>query len=475
MLGILSKEARSATAYTLASVISRGLAIVSMPIFTRIMTPADIGVVNLYTSWYSMISIVSTLALTSGGYSLAMKEFAEKRDAYESSVLALTTIMAFIVGSAFLAFTGFFVGLTGLSPTLLALMFVGLLVSPAWDFWTLRQRFEYRYRLSFVLSVLSAVLATALSVGAVLFVSSQQAQVNLAEARLVANYCVIYGFAGFMWCVLMARGRTFYDRRFWRFSLSLSLPLIGYSIANQILNVSDRVMIANMVGETETGIYGVLYTASSISLFFWSSINSSYIPYLFQHIDDEGHDGVRETSTALFGTFSLVSVLISWMAPEIIMVLATEEYLSAVSTMPPIAAGVFLTSMSNMYSNILVYYKKTKYIMFAAVGAAVVNVLLNLVAIPIFGYGAAAYSTLISYVVLAVSQYAWANRACKEAGRKMAVYEDGKLALLAVISMVATMLGIPLYSMDFIRYAACILLVVAAVCLFLRSKRMRGV
>ena len=102
MLGILSKEARSATAYTLASVISRGLAIVSMPIFTRIMTPADIGVVNLYTSWYSMISIVSTLALTSGGYSLAMKEFAEKRDAYESSVLALTTIMAFIVGSAFL-------------------------------------------------------------------------------------------------------------------------------------------------------------------------------------------------------------------------------------------------------------------------------------------------------------------------------------------------------------------------------------
>lgn len=72
--------------------------------------------------------------------------------------------------------------------------------------------------------------------------------------------------------------------------------------------------------------------------------------------------------------------------------------------MPPIAAGVFLTSISNLYSNILVYYKKTKYIMFAAIAAAVVNVALNLVAIPLFGYGAAAYTTLASYIILAVSQ-----------------------------------------------------------------------
>ena len=470
----LSKEAKSATAYTLASVISRGLAIISMPIFTRIMSPSDIGVVNLYTSWYSMVSIVSTLALTSGGYSLAMREFDDRRDAYESSVLALTTIMALLIGALLLAFTGFFVDLTGLSPTLLGLMFVGLLVSPAWDFWTLRQRFEYKFRLSFVLSVLSAVLATALSVGAVLLASSQQAQVDLAETRLTANYLVVYGFAGVMWCILMARGRTLYDRRFWRFSLGLSLPLIGYSIASQILNVSDRVMIASMVGEAETGIYGVLYTASSISLFLWSSINSSFIPYLFQHIDEEGHAGIRGTSTALLGVFSLVSILISWMAPEIIGVLATDEYLSAVSIMPPIAAGVFLTSLSNMYSNVLVFYKKTKYIMFAAVGAAAVNIGLNLVAIPAFGYGAAAYSTLVSYVVLAASQYAWAVRACRQAGRELAVYEDGKLALIAVLAMAATMLGVFLYCMDVVRYIACALLVVVAVCLFLHSKKAKG-
>lgn len=401
----MSVEVKSATVYTLSSVFSRGLAIISMPIFTRIMSSADIGVVNLYTSWYSMISIVSTLALTSGGYSLAMKEFDGERDAYESSVLTLTTIMALVIGGGLVLLSPWVSPAIGLSPQLIFLMAFGLLVMPAWDFWNLRQRFEYKYKLSFALSVGSAVLATVASVGAVLLVSSQpELNVKLSEARLSANYLVVYGLSAVMWILLMVRGKRFYDRRFWKFSLNLSLPLIGYSIASQVLSVSGRVMISSMVGDAETGVYGVLYSASSIALFLWSAINASFIPYLFRNIDTEGHRGIRRASNLLLAVFALVSVLISWLGPEIIKVLATDEYLASITLMPPIAAGVFLTSISNLYSNILVYYKKTKYIMFAAIAAAVVNVALNLVAIPLFGYGAAAYTTLASYIILAVSQ-----------------------------------------------------------------------
>lgn len=43
---------------------------------------------------------------------------------------------------------------------------------------------------------------------------------------------------------------------------------------------------------------------------------------------------------------------------------ATEEYYEAIYIMPPIAGGVFLTCVSNMYSNIMIYYKKTQYIMY---------------------------------------------------------------------------------------------------------------
>ena len=353
-------------------------------------------------------------------------------------------------------------------------MTFGLLVMPAWDFWNLRQRFEYKYKLSFVLSVGSAVLATVASVGAVLLASSQpELNVNLSEARLAANYLVVYGLSAVMWILLMIRGKRFYDRRFWKFSLNLSLPLIGYSIASQVLNVSDRVMISSMVGDAETGVYGVLYSASSIALFLWTAINASFIPYLFRNIDTEGHQGIRKASTLLLAVFALVSILISWLGPEIIKVLATDEYLAAITLMPPIAAGVFLTSISNLYSNILVYYKKTKYIMFAAIAAAAVNVALNLVAIPLFGYGAAAYTTLASYIILAVSQRAWATKACRERGRMEPIYEDGKLGALSVACIAATMAGIILYQTNVLRYVTCAVLLVLVAFLSVKAKSSR--
>lgn len=66
---------KSGIVYTFSTLFTRGLAIITVPIFTRLMTTDQIGLVNLYNSWYSMISVIATLSLTSGGFQLAMKEF----------------------------------------------------------------------------------------------------------------------------------------------------------------------------------------------------------------------------------------------------------------------------------------------------------------------------------------------------------------------------------------------------------------
>ena len=90
----MSTGVKASVVYTVASFLTRGLAIFTVPVFTRMMSTSEIGVVNLYNSWFSMISVVTTLALTSGGFQLAMKEFRNERDQYVSSVLTLTTGMA---------------------------------------------------------------------------------------------------------------------------------------------------------------------------------------------------------------------------------------------------------------------------------------------------------------------------------------------------------------------------------------------
>lgn len=189
----MSESAKSAIVYTLSTVFSRGLAIITVPIFTRLMTTDQIGEVNLYNSWYSLISVVATLSLTSGGYSVAMKEYPDKRDQYQSSVLSLTSLIALIIAIIYFIAPDFWSRLLGLPNGLMVLMLIGFLVAPARDFWLARQRYEYKYKLSGCVTIGSAILASVLSVVAVLGANSIRFAIEkLDDASLISTVFIIW-------------------------------------------------------------------------------------------------------------------------------------------------------------------------------------------------------------------------------------------------------------------------------------------
>lgn len=236
---------------------------------------------------------------------------------------------------------------------------------------------------------------------------------DVANGRLYASNIVSYIVYGILWFIIIFRGKTFFNKEYWKFSLQLSIPLIGYALAAQVLSVSDRMMISRMVDNSAVGIYSTLYTVSSISLLVWSAINASFIPYLYQNIESDKNE-IKKYSLLLMGAYAIVAALLTFFAPEIVRTLATEEYYEAIYIMPPIAGGVFLTCVSNMYSNIMIYYKKTQYIMYASIAAAATNVVLNYFCIAKFGYMAAAYTTLVAYIVLALGEAVCAHVVCKK-------------------------------------------------------------
>lgn len=255
----------------------------------------------------------------------------------------------------------FWNGLTGLSTDLMVLMLIGFFVAPAYDFWLARQRYEYKYKLAGSLTAITALLASLCAVMIVLHMNAKELS-DVANGRLYASNIVSYIVYGILWFIIIFRGKTFFNKEYWKFSLQLSIPLIGYALAAQVLSVSDRMMISRMVDNSAVGIYSTLYTVSSISLLVWSAINASFIPYLYQNIESDKNE-IKKYSLLLMGAYAIVAALLTFFAPEIVRTLATEEYYEAIYIMPPIAGGVFLTCVSNMYSNIMIYYKKTQYIM----------------------------------------------------------------------------------------------------------------
>ena len=446
----ISTEVKSAIVYILANIINRGLALLTVPIFTRIMTMNQIGQVNLYNSWYGLISNFATLSLTSGGFSVAMKEYKDERDQYLSSLLTLTSTIALIIAIIYFIKPVFWNKLTGLPTKLMILILIGLLVTPARDFWYSRQRYEYKYKLFCIISISSAIIATIFSVSAVIYIN--QPKINV-EARLFSNYLIVYGVAFCLWIYIFVKGKRLVNINYWKFSLSLSVPLIGYSIASQILSTSDRIMISKMVNQSAVGIYGTIYSISSVFTLIWTAVNASFVPYLYQNIDKKENVSISNISFALISAYALISIFLVLVAPEIVKILASIKYYEAIYIMPPIAVGVFFSTVSNLYSNILLYLKSSKYIMYASIIAAITNIGLNYVFIEIYGYMAAAYTTMICYILITIILAFWANKKFKENGDSLnRIYYNKKIFFLCITVTTILLLGLLLYHFTIYRY-----------------------
>lgn len=441
---------KAAIVYILGSLFSRGLSMITMPIFTRIMTTAEIGTVSIYNSWYSILSVIATLSLTSGGFQSAMKDFPQKRDQYESSVLTLTSCMAIILSVVYFINPQFWNSIFDLNTPLMVLMLISFMLVPAQDFWLLRQRYEFKYKSVGLISFCNAFIGTISAIFVVL-VLNEQGSDWVVEGRLIATKSIILVVSLVLWIKIMTRGKVFYSERFWKYSLAISLPLVGNSLGGQLLNVSDRIMIGKLVNESAVGIYSTLTTVSSIFTMVWTAINSSFVPYLFQNLEKDSRK-LKQISISLMAAYGVIAVAVTFMAPEIIRILATEEYYEAIYIMPPIAAGIFLISVSNMYSNILIYHKKTKYIMLASISAAVVNICTNYIFIPIFGYMAAAYTTLASYIILATVQAFFAKKVHKNITGHKEIYYDRFVFLLGIFIVLITLTGLFFYKTLVLRY-----------------------
>ena len=413
----MSEGAKSALAYTIATLFSGALSIITAPIFARIMTTSQIGIVNLFNSWYTLISAFATLSLTSGGYVVALNTFSDNRDEYQSSVLSLTSLIALLLAVLYLISPGFWSNLTGLSQPLLILMLFGFLFAPATDFWFARQKFEYKYKKPVAIIMISAIISSIISVIVV-----------------------------------------------------LSIPLVGYSIAAQLLSVSDRVMISKMVDDSAVGIYGTLYTISSLSLIVWQAIHASYVPFLFNSIGKKGTK-VKKITNSLVVIYAFIALVLTFFAPEIVHILATAEYYEAIYIMPPIAAGIFLTCITNIYSDIPVYFRKTKYVMYPAAIAAVLNIFLNYIFIPVYGYMVAAYTTLFSYIIWAVLQSYWCKKVCEMSDIKSNTLFDNKyLSIISFITIMFCLTGILLYRNTILRYLVIIITSVIGIVFVYKQK-----
>ena len=142
----LSAPVKASIWFTACNIIQKGIALISTPIFTRIMTTQQYGVYTIYQSWYQVLTIFATLNLSAGIFNNGLTKYPEKKSEFVSSLQGLSTTVTFVLFLIYIAIPQFWNELLGLGTLFVVAMFVQLLFEPAYLFWSAEQRYQYNYK-----------------------------------------------------------------------------------------------------------------------------------------------------------------------------------------------------------------------------------------------------------------------------------------------------------------------------------------
>lgn len=437
---------KASVSYTVCSIFQRCLSFITMPLFTRLLTTEQYGQYSVYQSWSGILMIFTTLNLAYGSFSTAMIKFENDRKGYVAAVqnvcLALNAIFLMVYFPFRLQWNQWF----NLPTPLVLLMVAEIFAQFVMACWYAQRRFDFKYKHAIALTVANSILSPVL---AYLFVINSQER----------GYARIFGYSVFplivgavLFVLAIFAGKGGWKKEYWKYALSFNIPLIPYYLSQVIFNQSDRIMIDHICGTDKAGIYGVAYTLGTILLFVLNAINNSYVPWFYQKIrDGKGHENKSiATGIALLMAFMLLGVIA--LAPEVILLLAGRNYYEAAWVVPPVAMSVLLLFYSQLFINVEFYYEEKTLLVWGSIGSAVLNVVLNALLIPKFGFVAAGYTTWFSYIAFAVANYYTMAYLCRKRELSCDFYNLKELLGLFVVFSAVTFLALALYKQPIIRY-----------------------
>lgn len=432
--------------FLICSFLQKGISMLTTPIFTRLLSTTEYGNYSVFNSWLGIVSIVVGLHLSYGVFTQGLVKFEDERHVFCSSLQGLSTTLVLLWTVIYLIFRDFFNHLLSLTTVQMLSMLVIIWTTSAFSFWASEQRVEYKYRHLVIVTLLVSLAKPIIGIIFVVFAEDK------VTARVLGLVLVeLIGYTG-LFAIQMAKGKVFYSAKFWRYALRFNLPLIPHYLSQMVLSSSDRIMISNMIGSSEAGIYSLAYSLSSIMILFNSAITQTLSPWIYQKIKAnkvKEIEAIAYTSLIFIAAVNLALILL---APEAVALFAPKTYYEAIYVIPPVAMSVFFMYSYDLFAKFAFYYEKTQLIMTASIIGAVLNALLNIFFIRMFGYIAAGYTTLACYIVYCIAHYCLMNWVCKEYCEGVKPYDSKKILGISVLFLTLGFAFLLTYDYPVIRY-----------------------
>jgi O-antigen/teichoic acid export membrane protein len=182
-------------------------------------------------------------------------------------------------------------------------------------------------------------------------------------------------------------------------SLSFSIPFIPAMLSALLLGFSDRFLIKYYYSDVEVANYTIAYTIGTIYAAFFLATNKMWQKYILESLKLQKIDEIKSAAKKYLLVVVLVGIVILLLKTVLVNILSNSSYYVILDIIPTILLGMFFYFLYTLMSNIPFFHKNTYLMALPAFIAAGLNIVLNVIMLPIYGYKIAALTTLISYFI----------------------------------------------------------------------------
>ena len=435
----LTRLFRHTFIYAVGNVGQGALQFLLLPIYTRLLTPADYGTLEILTVFGTFLGIFMQLGLRSG-FTWTYLYLADEADSDDRRQV-LGTVLSFLFGwSTFvllLAFT--------LAPHLSGILLqdtsqahlVRLAIGWTWGSMLFQIPQAYyinneRSKTFVVLSTLLLLLNLGLSVYWVVIV--RIGVEGALWARLVASAAFGVGLCAWL---LWRQGSGF--RWQWlKPMLRFGIPVVAGALAAAVINLSDRFFVQFYTGLSDVGIYATANKVAAImSLTMVGAFHGAYVPFQYQMGRRTDHRRlIGRLMVIVTAVFCLASLALGLFARDLLRILVAPNYYDAHRVV------IFLVLSHTAYITAAVFFTginlsgKPEFGIPITVAAGLANLALNFALIPRWGILGAAIATFLTHVLRSAMNFFVAQRLYP------IDYAVGKAVLLVSGTLAAYFLGI---------------------------------
>jgi O-antigen/teichoic acid export membrane protein len=384
--------------YLIASVATSALGFISIPIYTRLLSPEDYGIVSIFMG---IVGLLGSVMSFSADRSVSRYFFDQKDELDFKRFVGTSSILGtvFFILNSFLLFlfADEFGNLIGLDKNVVyliipisAINIIGLTFEQIYG--PLKKSKEVA-----VSSVVRVFLGFGFSVAFILLLGKDKF-LGQIFGQILAGFCIV-----FFWIRLIKPYfKWSFDTSYIKYIFTYSVPLIPYALSGVIIEQFGKLAIGGSQGMSKAGFYNLALAVSSIVNIAIAVTHQAWNPYYFEYMNSKNYKQLDTDFVRIFKLTILVAFGVACFGKEIGLLLAKKEFSEALYLVPVFTIGYIFSQLSFAYIRNFGYTKKTQYMTITILVSGISNVILNVFFIKSFGELGAAISFVLSYVIMTV-------------------------------------------------------------------------